>query len=670
MNKMSKRNTMRKAIRAMKINYVSYKNFVRKVLRDMYEWTPVVWKLEVERDEKGVLRVVNMVQDEDSDSMRFQYGIIGNSKAIRRLSPSSFKTKNKVSVEKEKDDGTVTTFRVPLGPDRDYRFFSSIIMVKFGEGIALDLLTNGFKLSEDGVITINNNSNSDEVFVDSRGYEFGAPCWGPSNEKHLDSFFYNIGERSRDAWYQFSDSLTGGAFEYNYSQTQPVKKGLKHPTRWGNYMTGSVDGPVIDLTKDYICVISREQNAMPDFTNVSDHIDPGTNIQDGGEVTNALIWREYYLSKGYDISEEDCCKLSPQVRFDFINSKVMDTVEDDESIKWRLKAVEALYSTDEDGNSCINYYGNTDGHCMLVVDTDGAKLRNLEALEEGKCTIQGVIMAYAKTSSTSTSGQSLDKYTSKDLERTKDILVKLYAQSLDEEILKKVEADFDMEASFNDNMLALMGTDALNYTEVAKGVTEDLFKFATKAIGRLKVRIDSMYSHAKFDNTYVKTIGKYGFTLYVKYLPEYDNVAIEAFNPDILDEKAEEIRAIEEDATLSEKDKEKALDNLLSCVTIKYPSAGPEEYEIIRYLTWRELQSRIDRMELTDEERYELQKYWDRSQYGVTMYAPVNILKNKLAGMDIDFDATASDFSELKLILLPIKKRVVDFIDYKDKAYK
>ena len=75
-------------------------------------------------------------------------------------------------------------------------------------------------------------------------------------------------------------------------------------------------------------------------------------------------------------------------------------------------------------------------------------------------------------------------------------------------------------------------------------------------------------------------------------------------------------------------------------------------------------------MELTDEERYELQKYWDRSQYGVTMYAPVNILKNKLAGMDIDFDATASDFSELKLILLPIKKRVVDFIDYKDKAYK
>ena len=165
MNKMSKRNTMRKATRAMKINYVSYKNFIRKVLKDMYDWTPVVWKLEVERDEKGILRVVNMVQDEDSDNLRFQYGIVGNSKAIRRLAPSSLMTKNKVSVEKEKDDGSVVTFRVPLGPDRTYRFFSSLVMVKFGEGIALDLLTNGFKLSSDGVITINDNSESDEVYT-------------------------------------------------------------------------------------------------------------------------------------------------------------------------------------------------------------------------------------------------------------------------------------------------------------------------------------------------------------------------------------------------------------------------------------------------------------------------------------------------------------------------
>ncbi len=666
MSKSMKRATI---ARTMKINAISYKNFIRKITKDMYEWTPVVYKLEVERDEKGTLRVTNMVQDEDSNKMRFQYGIIGQSKAVRRLQPADFRTKNKVLVEKEKDDGTKVNFRVQLKPNGDYKFYSSIVMVKFGEGIALELLTNGFKLSEDGVITINDNTSTDKVF-EGEGFEFGAPCWGPSNEKHLNSFFYNVAERSRDDWYNFSDSLTGGAFEYEFSRELKVKKNLKAVTRWGNYMTGSIDGPVIDLNKDYICVIAREQNAMPDFKDVPNHIDPGTNVQDGGNVTNAELWKPFYAEKGFEISIEDCCKLSPQTRVDFINTKVMDTIEDNDSIEWRLKAVEQLYSVDEDGNKCIHYYGNREGKCMLICDTDGAKLRNIEELEKGEAKLQTVIMAYAKTNSTSTSGQLMDKYTMKNDKKAEEILAKLYEKSLDEEVTKKVNTDFDMEASFNDNMLSLMGTDALNYQEIAKGLTEDLFKFATKAIGRLKVRIESMYGQAKFDNTFVKTIGKYGYTIYVKYLPEYDNVAIEAFNPDILEEKAEEIKAIYNDQTLSEKDREKALDKLLTCVTIKYPSAGPEEYEIIRYLTWQELQARIDKMKLTDEERKEVQKYWDRAQYGVTVYAPVNILKNKLAGMDIDFDGTAADFSELKEILLPIKKRVVDFIDYKDKAYK
>ena len=78
----------------------------------------------------------------------------------------------------------------------------------------------------------------------------------------------------------------------------------------------------------------------------------------------------------------------------------------------------------------------------------------------------------------------------------------------------------------------------------------------------------------------------------------------------------------------------------------------------------------IDNMKLEDDARCELQKYWDRAQYGVTVYAPINIMKNKLAGMDIDYDATASDFSELKEILLADKTRIVDFIDYKAVAYK
>ena len=666
MSKLNKRNSkLNKGtakLKEVKINSVTYRNFIRAIMKPQYDLIPVVNKLTIEKTKNGGMAVTNMVTDEETGGQRFSYGIIGNSKAIRRLTPSNYSTTTKVAVEEEDDNGNVSTYKVKLSPTGRYKFYDSIIMVHFGQGVALDLMTNGFTVSEDGVVHTNNNVLTDEVFHGT-GFEYGAPVWGPSNEKHAAGFFYNVGQRSRDDWYQFSDDLTGGAFEYVFDQEKSPEYLLKQVTRWGNYMTGSIDGPSIDLTKDYIVVIHGEQGAMEDFDNVPDHINPGNNIQDGGATTNALLWKEFYESRGYKLSEEDCCKLSPQVRFDVINDKVMDDIRDDESMNHKERAVKTLYG------SKVVVYGNTKGRCMLIVDTDGAKLLNLEKLESGDCVLQSVIMAYAKTNTTNTSGQLLDKYTKKDPERTREILVNLYQQSLEEQTLNKIESSFDPNASFNDNMLALQGSDALNYKEIAKGVTEDLFKFGTKAVGKLNVKIPSMYSHAKFDNTYVLSVGEAGFTIYAKYLPEYDNYAVEAFNADLLEEKADEIAAIEGSIVLSEKGIEEALDKLLTCVTIKYPSAGPEEYEIIRYVTRKEMQSRIDRLNVSDENLKEIQKYWDRASYGITYYAPINILKNKLAGMDIDYDATAADFSDLKEILIKDKERVVDFIDYFDKAY-
>ena len=44
--------------------------------------------------------------------------------------------------------------------------------------------------------------------------------------------------------------------------------------------------------------------------------------------------------------------------------------------------------------------------------------------------------------------------------------------------------------------------------------------------------------------------------------------------------------------------------------------------------------------------------YVDNTPFGTTVYAPINTLKNKLAGADVDFDATMCDMSELKHILI------------------
>ena len=410
MKKLTK-NTKNTVTRAMKINSVSYKNTIRKVMKSEYEVIPVVFKLTVERDKQGKLTVTNMVEDEETGRMRFCYGIIGNSKAVRRLQPSSLKTKVKVAVEEEKDNGEKVNFKVNLAPNGRYRFYDSLVMVHFGEGVALDMLTNGFKVTADGIVSVNNNTDTNKTFK-GEGFEFGAPCWGPSNEKHSNAFFFNVAQRSRDDWYAFCDSLTGNAFEYKFQLEMAIEKALKTVTRWGNYMTGSIDGPSIDLSKDYICIIHREQNAEEDFKEIPDFIDPGSNIQDGAEVTNAELWKPFYLSKGLDISIEDICKLSPQVRFDTINSKVMDTIEDNDSINWRLQCIQKLYG------DAVKYYGNRSGRCMLVVDTDGAKLINEDKLNEG-CTINAIVLAYAKTNTTTTSGQLMDKYTRKNADKAK-----------------------------------------------------------------------------------------------------------------------------------------------------------------------------------------------------------------------------------------------------------
>ena len=90
---------------------------------------------------------------------------------------------------------------------------------------------------------------------------------------------------------------------------------------------------------------------------------------------------------------------------------------------------------------------------------------------------------------------------------------------------------------------------------------------------------------------------------------------------------------------------------LLSGVVIKYPSAMPNEYEIVVYLTKKQIERRIKAI-ADNNDRKTLKDYFDNTPYGCTVYAPINAMKNKLAGADVDFDATMTDMSDLKFILI------------------
>ena len=174
-----------------------------------------------------------------------------------------------------------------------------------------------------------------------------------------------------------------------------------------------------------------------------------------------------------------------------------------------------------------------------------------------------------------------------------------------------------------------------------------------------------------FDLSYALTNGEVNNILGIT-----EDGIVEAYSEDINRMYAKEIKAIEENDEISEETKERALFELLSGIVVKYPSAMPKEYEIIVYKTKNQMLNRIANLETTNENKALLKEYVLDTPYGVTVYAPINAMKNKLAGADVDFDATMCDMSDLKWILINNRRKEQEtkpgfmgectFISYKD----
>ena len=159
-----------------------------------------------------------------------------------------------------------------------------------------------------------------------------------------------------------------------------------------------------------------------------------------------------------------------------------------------------------------------------------------------------------------------------------------------------------------------------------------------------------------FDLTYALTNGKVNNLLGIN---RYG--LVEAYSEDVLRKYAKDIKAIENDKSLTEEQKELALQAKLSAVVVKFPSAMPDEYEVVVYKTKKQMKAKIEALPLSNEEKDVLKAYFDNTPWGCTVFAPINTLKNKLAGADVDFDACMSDMSELKHIL--VEKRMQDAKD-------
>ena len=584
------------------------------VVKALYEQSIVIRKFEVTTDEDN-----NM-------NMTFKYGTIGmNPVAVAFGLDYDVRIPN-LPVEVKLENDKTEPRRVNVDGQK-YIFCTSLITVECDDEQAInDMAINGF------------------VVTDKEGNSvvYRAAGSSPSNEKHAVKFFYKVTEEIDTELKAFNimDKVAGNVFSAKFAKLLNGKDITKMNTRLGNYLTTMKSLAQIDLTKDYIALVDGSIDGAHDFDEETRKqmdkvgISIDNNINDGANYYATDVIVEMAANVGVKMTHKDALKVAVQNRATYLTGKTMSRTLTKEHLVRVAKANNA------------KFYGNRNGRLLAVFDTDGAKLVNYAALEAGTAVIDVYVMAIAKASTVRTSGQHLIKYMSVDEKTTIKFMKNVLGNKLDEFFLDKLNNEAVMN-SVNAKLIAALGEDAVKNTALMETLISDTIKYATSAIAKTKVDIEGVYSHMMFDLSYALTNGRVNGVLGIT-----KDGFVEAYSEDVLRMYKDEIAAIENNNELTEDEKDEQLFQLLSGVVIKYPSAMPKEYEIVVYLTRKQLMRKIKAVTKDNKDRETLREYFNNTPYGCTVYAPINAMKNKLAGADVDFDATMTDMSALKFILI------------------
>lgn len=591
------------------------------VVNKLYAQSIVIRKFEVTKDDNNEIHV------------SCKYGTIGMNPVAVAFGLDYDVRINNLPVEVKLANDNTEARRINIDGQK-YIFCTSLITVECEDATEIN------KMAADGFVY------NDVVYRVAGS--------SPSNEKHATKFYYKVTEEIDTELKAFNimDSVAGNVFSAKFAKLMSGKEITKMNTRLGNYLTTMLSLAQIDLSKDYIAVVQKQKDENDklisdgsiagayDFdettrkamdkvgVEIDNHINDGANYY----ATDVIV--EMAANVGVKMTHKDALKVAVQNRATYLTGKTMSRTLTKEQLVRVAKANNA------------KFYGNRNGRLLAVFDEDGAKLINYAALEAGTAVIDVYVMAIAKASTVRTSGQHLIKYMAVDKEATIDFMKKTLNGKLDKFFLDKLNNEAMMD-SVNARLISALGEDAVKNTALMETMISDTMKYAQSAIAKTKVDIDGVYSHMMFDLSYALTNGRVNGVLGITA-----NGFVEAYSEDVLRMYKDEIAAIENNTELTEEEMDAQLFNLLSGVVIKYPSAMPKEYEIIVYLTRKQLMRKINKVTTDNKDRKTLREYFNNTPYGCTVYAPINAMKNKLAGADVDFDATMCDMSALKFILI------------------
>ena len=605
-------NTMNNNVEAK--GFKANEMFRNAVNNELYKQSIVITKIELSKDENGT--VVE----------KAYYGTVGDTPLLRAFGLSN-KVMNNVLINIAEEDEAATKVRVNIDGQR-YILSENIISIKCADDNLIS------KLAKYG--------------YDYNGEHYIAVCSSPSTEKHAVKYYAKVTADMPDELTAFNiiDKIAGGVYSYKlFNKTINGKDVTKLNTRFGNYASTMKSLAQIDLTKDYIIIVDGSINGDTDWNEETIEemeakgIEIDNHINDGANYFAPDVILDMASKLNVKYNKRDALKTALQVRTTYVTGKTMCRVLEPQDM------IAMAEMCEEQGQKVIAYGNTINGRCLALFDTDGAKAINEDGLRNG-AVIDIYVMAVAHASRTHTSSQHMIKYVEADAEAA----INFTKENLNEQLYNFLADQIDNEASItsvDSRIIHAIKDEAFNNQLLMESLLKDAFKFAKASMTKNRIAMKGIYSHMMFDATYALTQGRVRNVLGI-----YNNLFVEAYSADINRKYHKEIAEIENNNELTEEEKDAQLFELLSGVVVKYPSAMPKEYEIVVYLTDRQIRNRLKAMNITNEDRRTLQQYFNNTPYGCTVYAPINAMKNKLAGADCDFDATMTDMSELKQILI------------------
>ena len=610
--------------------YAMNKKMREALINKLYELMPVINKY-------------SFFKDEETNELKYtvELGTSNDSPVIREFGLSD-KVMRNVKIQESTSNNNTVSRRIDIAPGTRYQLSENIILVYGTKDILADFTRNG-------------------LVIDGVRYEVASVS--PSQEKHSCKYFARLTEEvpNQKAVFDKIEKINGYVYTGLFSKPVSGEKILKSNSRLGNYGSNMQLLTEIDLSVYQVAIVEDSITGAYDYeSEVKKVMDKNgikidNHINDGALYLSISIVQRIFEALNMDIDRRAALTAALQLRIGTVTAKCMSRTLEQEDMMRIAKQYNA------------KFYGNPNGELALLIDEDGAKLINEIDLSTGKAVLKVYVMAMANASTPHTSGQHLIKYMNVDAARTLEIMDKLTTEALDNYITGQI-MDGNNNSTVYAKIRSLVGEEALSSRMLMESLIKDTITYATSAVAKNRLAIEGIYSHMMFDLSYALTNGAVDFILGIN---KYG--LIEAYSADICKKYAKEIAEIENDPTLSEEERELKLQAKLSATVIKFPSAGPDEYEVIVYQTENQIKAKIEKATAGNNKmKKTLKAYFDNTPWGCTVFAPVNTLKNKLAGADVDFDACMSDMSELKNILVeermahPNELGYCTFISYKD----